>query len=384
MDFLGIKISAADVQLWLEQAWAFAGPRLLTTVGIAGGAFVAYWIGKRVLDRVCRLVTRTASRIDDMVARLVQRTFVMSVIFWTIWRLTYIWTMTVAADFVAAAWIVALSLPAGQFVVDLMTLVERRLVTRTATALDDTALPMINKVIRFLVIGLGVLLALQYLNVNVAPLMAGAGVAGLAVSLAARDTLSNLIAGVLLIIDRPFHVGDRIELWSAPLETGTWGDVVEIGLRATTIRNPDNLIMVIPNNEIMRRDIVNYTASGSHIRLRIPIGIAFDADENLAKELILQAARETEGVKETPDPLVIVRSFGQSEVQLQLRVWIKQARERRAISDAITGRVRQLFQEHGVEIPYPKRDIYVRSVPPSGTAAAPESRPDAPGGEPWE
>jgi small-conductance mechanosensitive channel len=384
MDILGIEISAADVRLWLEQVWAFASPRLLQSLGIVAGSAVAYWVGKRVLNRVCRLVTRTTSRIDDMVARLVQRAFLISVVFWAVWRLFYIWTMSVVADFVAAAWIVALTLPAGQFLVDLLTLVERRFVHRTASTLDDTALPMINKGVRFLVIALGVLLALEYLNVNIAPLLAGAGVAGLAVSLAARDTLSNLIAGVLLIIDRPFQVGDRIELWTAPQETGTWGDVVEIGLRATTIRNPDNLIMVIPNNEIMRRDIVNYTASGSHIRLRIPIGIAFDADEHLAKELILQAARETKGVKEEPEPLVIVRSFGQSEVQLQLRVWIEQARERRAIADAITGRVRRLFQEHGVEIPYPKRDIYVRSVPASGAEATPESRPRPPGGEPWE
>jgi small-conductance mechanosensitive channel len=373
MDILGIDISALDVRLWLEQTWAFAGQRLAKSIAIVAAAAAVYWIGGLVLDRVCRLVTYTAAKIDDMVARLVQRAFQVSVVFWTVWRLTYIWNLNSVADYVAAAWIVALSLPTGHFVVDLLTLVERNVVRRTATPLDDTALPMINRVVRFLVIALGVLLALDYLDVNIAPLMAGAGVAGLAVSLAARDTLSNLIAGVLLIIDRPFNVGDRIELWMAPQETGTWGDVVEIGLRATTIRNPDNLIMVIPNNEIMRRDIVNYTASGSHIRLRIPVGIAFDADERLAKELILQAARETEGVKDEPEPLVIVRSFGQSEVQLQLRVWIEQARERRAIADAITGRVRQLFQEHGVEIPYPKRDIYVRTMPESGTEASAES-----------
>ncbi len=120
----------------------------------------------------------------------------------------------------------------------------------------------------------------------------------------------------------------------------------------------------------MRRDIVNYTASGSHIRLRIPIGIAYDADEPLAKELVLRVARETEGVKEAPEPLVIVRGFGPSEVRLELRVWIKQARERRAIADSITGRVRELFQEHGIEIPYPKRDIYVRSVAGSGSDAS--------------
>jgi hypothetical protein len=82
-------------------------------------------------------------------------------------------------------------------------------------------------------------------------------------------------------------VGDRIEVWAAPVNSATWGDVVEIGLRATKIRTTDNLIIVIPNNEIMRRDIVNYTASGSHIRLRIPVSIAYNADSE--KDLYIRA-----------------------------------------------------------------------------------------------
>jgi len=137
---------------------------------------------------------------------------------------------------------------------------------------------------------------------------------------------------------------------------------LEIGLRATKIRNPDNVIVVVPNNEIMRRDIVNYTASGPDIRLRIPLGISYDADVELAKRLVLEVARETPGVKEAPDPKVIVRSFGESSVNLELRVWISDARRRRDIADDITGRVKTAFDRHGVEIPYPKRDVYVRTV----------------------
>ena len=164
-------------------------------------------------------------------------------------------------------------------------------------------------------------------------------------------------------MDRPFKVGDRVELWTSPKEYGTWGDIVEIGLRATKIRTPDNLIVIVPNNEIMRRDIINYTASGDDIRLRIPIGIAYDADTAKAKELVMQAMKEIPGIQERPEPVVIVRSFGASSVDLEARPWISDARRRRAIGDAVTERVKELFDEHGVEIPYPKRDIYIRTRP---------------------
>jgi small-conductance mechanosensitive channel len=364
MEILGIDFGQFDLNAWLSEAWQFAGPKLAQSLGILALATIIYWIGIRILRRIeRRVVTRTATVYDDLLVRMARRGFQISVFFWAAWRVAAIWTLAGQARFIAAMWIVALSIPISGFLGGVIFEIEQRLAPQTNTTLDDTALPMLNKVLRFVVVGVGVLIALEYMGINIAPLLAGAGVVGLALSLAAKDTLSNLIAGVLLILDRPFQVGDRIELWNAPKETGTWGDVVEIGLRATKIRNPDNLIVVVPNNEIMRRDIINYTASGSHIRLRIPMTIAYDSNEPLAKKLLLQAAEETEGVKMDPAPVVIVRSFGPSEVNLQLRVWIDDARRRRAVADLITARVRELFQENGIEIPYPKRDLYIRNAP---------------------
>ena len=263
-------------------------------------------------------------------------------------------------DWVWGIWMVLVFIPVSRFAGNLLRLVETKVMSRSNTVFDETALPMVNRFVRFLIIGLGVLLAMAYLGFEIAPLLAGAGVIGLALSLAAKDTLSNLIAGVLLILDRPFQVGDRIELWNAPNETGTWGDVIEIGIRATKIRNPDNLVVVVPNNEIMRRDIINYTMSGEDIRLRIPFSVAYEADIDRAKLLLIQAALEVKGVKPDPDPIVIVRGFGPSEVNLQLRVWIKEARQRRRIADEITGIALTAFAREGVEIPYPKRELYIR------------------------
>jgi small-conductance mechanosensitive channel len=203
------------------------------------------------------------------------------------------------------------------------------------------------------------LLALDVLGINVMPVVAGAGVAGIAVGFAAKDTLSNLIAGVLLIIDRPFEIGDRIEVWSAPKNSATWGDVIDIGLRATKIRTTDNIVIVIPNNEIMRRDIVNYTTLSTDIRLRIPIGVSYDTDIRKAKSVILEVAKTAEWVLKDPPPIVVVRQFGESSVDLELRVWIKDARRRMDTISHMTDKVKEAFDEKGIEIPYPKRDISI-------------------------
>ena len=376
---MGIQITRADLDRWAREAWGFAQPRLLQSVGQLLLGAIVYVVARWILRRIQRHITsRTETKLDDHLLEVIRRCVLLSIVAWVAWRLAHIWDLPSLAGFAVAVWIVALSIPIADFVAKLLEVVEEEIVPRTETTLDDTALPLLNKVARFLVIAAAVVLALSELDIDIMPFIAGASVAGVAIGFAAKDTLSNLIAGVLLILDRPFEVGDRIEIWNAPAEQASWGDVVEIGLRATKIRTTDNLIVVIPNNEIMRRDIVNYTASGTHIRLRIPIDIAYDADTDKAKKVALSVARATNGVKQTPEPNLIIRRFGASGINLQLRIWIQDARQRRAIGDEITDKIKTEFDRHGIEIPYAKQDLYIRTMPgdfqPVKPAAPKESR----------
>ena len=387
MDLLGLNFSLDRlIELW-NSVVNYTVPLLLPTLGAILVAAFAYFVGGWVLRRVQnRFAAKTETDLDDELVRAIRHAFRMTVVAWALWRILGMWVPVLGAenaegtwvpyatqprDWVWGIWIAVVFFPLSRFVGHVMRSFETRVISRTSdTALDETALPMVNRFVRFLVIALGLLLAMTHLGLEIAPLLAGAGVAGLALSLAAKDTLSNLIAGVLLIMDRPFQVGDRIELWNAPQETGTWGDVIEIGLRATKIRNPDNLVVVVPNNEIMRRDIINYTMSGEDIRLRIPFSCAYEADIERAKVLLKEAAGEVEGVKLDPAPIVIVRGFGPSEVNLQLRVWIQEARNRRRIADEITEKAMVKFAAAGVEIPYPKRELYIKGAGAKGAGAA--------------
>ncbi len=369
MDFFGISLNSADVEQFLRTAWTFSAPKLLQTLGLVFLCLVSYVIAKWILKVLeSHFTSKTDTEVDDCIVQLFRSGLFVMIFYWCLWRILHFWYLPLA-KYLVAIWIVSLSIPISRFVTQLLEIFEKKVVSRTETKLDDTVLPLANRFVQFLVIGIGVISALTYLEWDLTAALGGAGIAGLAVSFAAKDTLSNLIAGLLLVLDRPFEVGDRIEIWQAPRESSTWGDVVAIGLRATTIRTPDNLIFVIPNAVIMQRDIINYTASGEHIRLRIPIGISYDSDTELAKQLILKVAANIEGIETDPAPIVILRSFNDSAVGLEARVWVAEARNRRNIQDQMTENVKRAFETNGIEIPFPKRDLYIKTeIAPSHTA----------------
>jgi small-conductance mechanosensitive channel len=369
MDFFGISLNSTDVDQFLRTAWTFAAPKLLQTLALVLLCLMSYVTAKWTLKMLeSHFTSKTDTEIDDCLVQLFRSALFVMIFYWCLWRILHFWYLPLA-KYLVAIWIVSLSLPVSRFVSQLLKIFEKKVVSKTETKLDDTVLPLVNRFVQFLFIGIGVISALTYLKWDLTAALGGAGIAGLALSFAAKDALSNLIAGVLLVLDRPFEVGDRIEIWQAPIDSSSWGDVVAIGLRATTIRTPDNLIIVIPNAVIMQRDIINYTASGEHIRLRIPIGIGYDSDTELAKQLILEVAANIEGIEADPAPVVILRSFNDSAVGLEARVWVTDARNRRNIQDQMTENIKRAFEANGIEIPFPKRDLYIRTeVTPSHTA----------------
>ena len=261
-----------------------------------------------------------------------------------------------------ALFIVLFAAPIVRILLVFFDYLNKKWAENTETKIDNILFDLLNKFSGIVIYVVAVIIALDILGINVMPFVAGAGVLGIAIGFAAKDTLSNLIAGILLIIDRPFEIGDRIEVWSAPANSATWGDVIDIGLRATKIKTTDNIVIVIPNNEIMTRDIVNYTLLSSNIRVRVNIGVSYDSDINKAKAAILKVAEQTPWVAKDPAPKVVVRNFGESSVDLQLRVWIDNAKDRMNTISHITDHVKSVFDQEGIEIPYPKRDIYMHEI----------------------
>ncbi len=296
-------------------------------------------------------------QIDTEIFRVIRRALFYGVILATGTYLIRLFNTGLLEKFFHSLMIILLATPTKEGLLIVLEYLEKNIIDRTKTKVDDIIFDLLHKFSGAIIYATAVILALDVLGVNVMPFIAGAGVVGIAIGFAAKDTLSNLIAGVLLIIDRPFEIGDRIEVWSAPAGSATWGDVIDIGLRATKIKTTDHIIIIIPNNEIMTRDIVNYTSISTKIRVRINVGVAYDTDIEKAKELIRDVAGQAAWISKEPPPKVVVRNFGESSVDLQLRVWIDNARKRMDTISYITDKIKAAFDKNGIEIPYPKRDI---------------------------
>lgn len=321
---------------------------------------VGWLVITTILGIIRRRLTNIASiQVNDQIFILLRRALGLGLLLLPGTYLIRLFQLPMAEKILHAIFILLFAAPIKGFVLFFFGFVEERWADKTETDIDDIIFDLLNRFSGAIIYALAIVLALDMLGVNVMPFVAGAGVLGVAIGFAAKDTLSNLIAGILLIIDRPFEIGDRIEVWSAPKGSASWGDVVDIGLRATKIKTTDNIIIVIPNNEIMKRDIVNYTLISTKIRVRINIGVAYDTAIEKAKAIILEVASAVQWVSDNPPPKVVVRNFGESSVDLQVRVWIEDARQRMNTISAITDQVKTAFDKAGIEIPFPKRDVHI-------------------------
>lgn len=356
-----LKHLYSEVLAVILSKWVAVYPALAKAGLVLLGALLGWVIFKRSMKRVRKRIQKYEFvRIHDQIFDLIQRAVGYALVFLCGIYLVNLFRIPILEKVFYAALIILLAVPVKDFTLLVLSYLEANFIKKSKTKIDDIAFDLLNKFSGVIIFAVAILLALDVLGINVVPLVAGAGIAGIAVGFAAKDTLSNLIAGVLLIIDRPFEIGDRIEVWTSPQGSSTWGDVIDIGLRATKIRTTDNIVIIIPNNQIMTRDIVNYTTISTDIRVRIPIGVSYDTEIKKARSVILEVAKTAEWVKKDPPSRVVVRQFGESSVDLELRVWIKDARRRMDTISYITDKVKEAFDREGIEIPYPKRDITIR------------------------
>lgn len=232
----------------------------------------------------------------------------------------------------------------------------KNIATRTETKFDDEFLPLFKRTTAIFIYGVAVVLILDFFSYDITAIVAGLGIAGIAVALAAQDTLSNMISGFVIMADRPFRVKDIIEL-----PNGEYGEVSEIGLRSTKILTLDALMIVIPNSKIGDSQIVNYSYPDRRMRLKIPVGVAYDSDIDFVTDILIGIAKRQPHVLESPVPKVTLESFGDSAIDLLLFVWIDSHKDKVQVINRINRDINKMFKKEGVEIPFPIRTIYSRN-----------------------
>ena len=229
----------------------------------------------------------------------------------------------------------------------------------TSQLVQSGMLPLLHNVLKVVLVALALYFVFLAWNIDVTAWLASAGIVGLALSFAAKDTLSNLFAGVSIVMDAPYKTGDYIIL-----DSGERGIVTEIGLRSTRILTRDDVEITVPNGIIGNSTIINEAGGPpSQHRLRIAVGAAYGSDVDQVLETLENVAHDNADILANPAPRARFRLFGDSSLNFELLGWIANPADRGRVQHELNCAVYKAFIREKIEIPFPQRDLHVRTMP---------------------
>ncbi len=223
------------------------------------------------------------------------------------------------------------------------------------TGLRKEITPLIENVWKVIVIIAGLMAILSVWRISITPLLASAGIAGVAVAFAAKDTIANFFGGISIFMDKPYKIGDYIVL-----DQGERGEVVEIGIRSTRIKTRDDMLISIPNAIMANTKIINESAPVPNFRVRIPASVAYGTDIQKVEDILTGIALQNKNILKVPEPRVRFREFGESSLNFGLLCWAKEPVLRGETVHEINKAVYNKFNEAGIKIPFPHRTVYLR------------------------
>lgn len=349
---------------WLQPAWDFFTPYpwLLTLLVIA----VAYTFGKLlklVITRsLMKIAAKTTTDADDRLVQYLTRPLVPT-------------SVTLALMMVVSAYRLPQSLQDATLSVLAMVLLFSwlRAGLRTARTLlelvasnhgrfeivQERTIPIFDMSIKILLVGFGAYIFLMIWGINPTAWLASAGVIGIAVGFAAKDTLANLFSGIFIVADAPYKIGDYIVL-----DSGERGKVTHLGMRSTRLLTRDDVEVTIPNAVIANAKIINESGGPwlKH-RIRIPVGVAYGSDVDEVCSVLEEVAKNLPEVSKLPAPRVRMRAFGASSLDFELLAWIDHPELRGRVRHQLLKDVYKAFNQQGINIPFPQTDIHLRSMP---------------------
>lgn len=352
-----------DVQQLLSRIPYLPDSPLERAAVILVGAVVVALVAKMAFRHlVHRLTKSTDTDVDDRLASILQGPVFWSIVFGGAWLaeipldLNQKFAMAVKGVMlttIVVMWSLAL-LRSSKVILEALS----RNVDRVKWIQPKTV-PLLDMVAKFLVAGAGIYFICVAWGIPLTSWLASAGIVGIAVGFAAKDTLANLFSGVFILADAPYKVGDFVIL-----DGGLRGEVQEIGVRSTRILTRDDVEVTVPNAVIANARIVNETGGPyDKMRVRVKVAAAYGSDVDQVRDVLLSCAEGAPWLATDPAPRVRFRAFGDSGLDFELLAWIERPLYRGRVLDELNRRVYKAFIAAGIEIPYPKQDVYVKELP---------------------
>ncbi|HUI43502.1 MAG TPA: mechanosensitive ion channel domain-containing protein [Terriglobia bacterium] len=226
----------------------------------------------------------------------------------------------------------------------------------THTSMDIGQRDALARLTAYVIFGLGLMIGLESLGVNLSSLLVLGGAVGIGVGLGLQNIANNFVSGLILLIERPVKLGDRVEVG------GTNGDVVRIAGRSTWVRTNDNVVIIIPNSEFVSNRVTNWTANDRQVRFSVPLGVSYSSNPDEVRDVLTAVALAHPDVLRVPPPEVRFMQFGDSSLNFELRVWtIRQVQTPQILTSDLYFAIFRAFRERGIEIPFPQRDVHLKA-----------------------
>lgn len=243
--------------------------------------------------------------------------------------------------------------------------------------MDESLQYLLLKVTNYVILLVGVFIALNIIGIQLTALVALAGVAGLALGFGLQTIVSNFVSGIIIMAERNIVIGDIIEVGDE------MGEVVNIEARATTIKTFDNVSVVVPNEDFIAEEVVNWSHGDPKVRVHVPVGVAYGSDVERVRDLLLDIAEGHDEVMETPEPAVRFEEFGDSALKFLLLAWVRDPTIRKGVQSDLNFEIERRFREEEITLPFPQRSVWFRNeLETRGEDGEPEGRGDATEGEP--
>jgi len=339
--------------------WISLGIALLI---VLAGYLVGTWLIRRVLPRV---VQRTGTMLDDHLLRAIgpdlRWLVVLLALEFATRQLSFL-SPELKTLFSDAYFVLGLIM-GTRITWRLIDLADewyrQRLAEQARLDSLDPVLTLLVRLGRAVVGVVALSILLTQFGINITAFAAALAVGGLALALAAKDVIADAIEGFIILVDRPFRIGDRIEIQ----EVATWGDVTEIGLRTTRIRTRDNRVVIVPNSVIGANQVINYSYPDPRYRIQTHVGIGYGADLEAARQIIVDTVRQVEGVLPDKPVDALYIEMGDSARILRVRWWIESYVETRQMFDRVHTALERALDEAGVDMPFPTQSIDLQLEP---------------------
>jgi small-conductance mechanosensitive channel len=334
----------------------------IAAVIVAAGAFLGWLLCLLSGMFLTHYGKRTRSRFDDVVLQALRTPLAWLIVFVGIQialgRLTFLsanWRQR-REDLIFVLYVAVGYLFLHRLISSLARWYTLEIAKRTESRLDEHVVPFAQRVVIILLAVIAFIITLSHFGVDVSALVTTLGIGSLAIALAAQATLADTIAGMAIIADRPFGIGDRIEI----LELGTWGDVTDIGLRSTRIRTRDNRMVIVPNSVIGQSLVVNHSVPSTVYRVETHVGVAYGVDIDKVRGIMIEAVQAQEWVMKDRLIEALFIEYGDSALIFRVRCWIEHYVETRRIIDKLNSCLYRALNEARIEIPSPVRTLYHR------------------------